>query len=155
MSKCVFMEFGVLEIKAQGGVIRKSWVWFMLLFLQFFFIQEYLRCFMSKDFVFRKKKIKIVSVLNKKFFTPCWYSKVLYHSTLLFESCIIITFVMFITRYIWIQISRFCVEFHPVNQGSLLASLWDNHTDTENNKVRRQASLSILFFSFRIVTYIT
>lgn len=51
--------------------------------------------------------------------------------------------------------SRFCVEFHPVNQGSLLASLSGNHTDTENNKVRRQASLSILYLSFRIVTYIT
>lgn len=129
----------------------------MLLFLQFLLYIRIFTMFYVQRFCLSKKKIKIVSVsvLNKKFFTPCWYNKVLYHSTLLFESCIIITFVMFITRYIWIQISRFCVEFHPVNQGSLLASLWDNHTDTENNKVRRQASLSILFFSFRIVTYIT
>lgn len=155
MSKCVFMEFGVLEIKAQGGVIRKSWVWFMLLFLQFFFYTRIFTMFYVQRFCLSKKKIKIVSVLNKKFFTSCWYSKVLYHSTLLFESCIIITFVMFITRYIWIQISRFCVEFHPVNQGSLLASLRGYHTDTENNKVRRQASLSILYLPFRIVTYIT
>lgn len=61
MSKCVFMEFGVLEIKAQGDTI---------VFTNFFYIRIFTMFYVQR-FCLSKKKIKIVCVLNKKFFTPC------------------------------------------------------------------------------------